>query len=179
MTDKEFTQNIQGYEVRFPCKPYSSQKLIMDRLLKSLQTQTNGLLESPTGTGKTLALLCGACAFQEFHKKKTDQPQDNIKQNYQDDNELRPDIEDIIPEKTEEEQNNEINEKKKASKQKTKANKYPKIMYFTRTHSQIKQIVEELKRTSYNPTMSILASRSHLCINQNVRRSANPKNECM
>ncbi|KAA6389650.1 MAG: putative Fanconi anemia group J protein [Streblomastix strix] len=27
--------------------------------------------------------------------------------------------------------------------------------------------------------MSILASRSHLCINQNVRRSANPKNECM
>ncbi|KAA6367389.1 MAG: hypothetical protein EZS28_037084, partial [Streblomastix strix] len=117
MTDKEFTQNIQGYEVRFPCKPYSSQKLIMDRLLKSLQTQTNGLLESPTGTGKTLALLCGACAFQEFHKKKTGQSQDIIKQNDQDDNELRPDIEDIIPEKTEEEQNKEINEKKKASKQ--------------------------------------------------------------
>ncbi|KAA6364509.1 MAG: putative Regulator of telomere elongation helicase 1, partial [Streblomastix strix] len=144
----------------------------MDRLLKSLQTQTNGLLESPTGTGKTLALLCGACAFQEFHKKKTGQPQDNIKQNDQDDKELRPDIEDIIPEKNED-------EKKKPSKQKKKANKYPKIMYFTRTHSQMKQIVEELKRTSYNPTMSILASRSHLCINQNVRRSANPKNECM
>ena len=59
---------IGGYDVRFPFKPYASQIGIASRVLKALDTGTNALLESPTGSGKSLALLCAAMAWQERWK---------------------------------------------------------------------------------------------------------------
>lgn len=47
----------------------------------------------------------------------------------------------------------------------------PKIIYATRTHSQISQCVKELKRTAYNKVKSvILGSRDILCIHDEVSR---------
>ncbi|UYV83984.1 BRIP1 [Cordylochernes scorpioides] len=51
-------------QVHFPCKPYGSQMALMDRILKGLIHQKNCLLESPTGSGKSLALLCSCLAWQ-------------------------------------------------------------------------------------------------------------------
>ena len=43
---------VRGVLVDFPFKPYDCQLIYMERVMESLQTRGNALLESPTGTGK-------------------------------------------------------------------------------------------------------------------------------
>ncbi|KAG2454208.1 hypothetical protein HYH02_001242 [Chlamydomonas schloesseri] len=56
--------------------------------------------------------------------------------------------------------------------------KLPRIFFATRTHSQIAQVVRELKRTAYKPSMAILASKQHYCINKTVLRTGRVDEEC-
>lgn len=42
----------------------------MGKVIKCLKNEQNGLLESPTGLGKTLSLLCASLAWLMEHKKK-------------------------------------------------------------------------------------------------------------
>ncbi|KAH7832041.1 putative DNA helicase required for mitotic chromosome segregation CHL1 [Monocercomonoides exilis] len=174
MDTDENTIELHGVQVKFPCKPYLPQRLIMDRLIGAISTSTNALLESPTGTGKTLALLCGSCAFQQKMKKELLPKAPFAKGSTSNLSSSAPryppvttsDIEDIVP--------NEKSEPNYYQKPKY----YPRIFYLTRTHMQIKQIVEELKRTAYEPRMTILASRKQLCLKLHVRSSPNPGAEC-
>ena len=53
-----------GVNVTFPFEPYECQKNFMSKVIEGLQTKSNCLLESPTGTGKTLSLLCATLAWQ-------------------------------------------------------------------------------------------------------------------
>lgn len=43
---------VRGVTVDFPFEPYDCQLMYMERVIESLQTRGNALLESPTGTGK-------------------------------------------------------------------------------------------------------------------------------
>lgn len=54
---------MSGIQTQFPFKPYPSQVALMAKVIKSLQEKQNALLESPTGTGKTLALLVSTLAY--------------------------------------------------------------------------------------------------------------------
>lgn len=54
-----------GVTVDFPYKPYPCQIAMLGRIIKALQQSKNCLLESPTGTGKTLTLLCAALSWQQ------------------------------------------------------------------------------------------------------------------
>jgi len=47
----------------------------------------------------------------------------------------------------------------------------PTIFYASRTHSQLSQVVREVRRSSYRPNMAVLGSRQQLCIHETVRRS--------
>ncbi|KFH69534.1 hypothetical protein MVEG_04345 [Podila verticillata NRRL 6337] len=58
-----------GVRVKFPFTPYKSQQDMMSKIVEALQKQENALLESPTGSGKSLALLCGALAWLEAEKE--------------------------------------------------------------------------------------------------------------
>lgn len=51
-----------------------------------------------------------------------------------------------------------------------KSQAIPKIIYASRTHSQLSQAVNELKNTSYKPRISVLGSRDQMCINHDVNR---------
>lgn len=46
-----------------------------------------------------------------------------------------------------------------------------KIYFGSRTHSQLSQVIKELKRTSYRPIMAVLGSRDHYCINEHSKLS--------
>ncbi len=62
--------DINGYDVAFPYQPYQIQKNYMSKVISCLDNSENGLLESPTGTGKTLSLLCSSLAWLTKRKQE-------------------------------------------------------------------------------------------------------------
>ena len=63
---------VGGVPVEFPYKPYGTQLAFMGQVIATLdrarrQWRSHALLESPTGTGKSLSLLCSALAWQRHY----------------------------------------------------------------------------------------------------------------
>ena len=52
-------------------KPYPQQVAYMQHILAALAKKENAMLESPTGTGKTLALLAASLHFLERLRAET------------------------------------------------------------------------------------------------------------
>ncbi|CAM0881561.1 unnamed protein product [Alopecurus aequalis] len=136
---------IRGIDVDFPFDAYDCQITYMDRVLQSLQEGNNALLESPTGTGKTLCLLCSTLAwrrtFGEFLRGGgggggASQPSGS----------------------------------QQSGASATPSSPYPVIIYASRTHSQLRQVIKELKATSYRPKMAVLGSREQMCIHDEVSK---------
>lgn len=46
------------------------------------------------------------------------------------------------------------------------------IIYTSRTHSQLNQVLRELRKTAYVPSTAYLSSRDHMCINEDMKREA-------
>lgn len=63
------TFRILGVDINFPFQPYGIQKGMFGKLLTTLTNREHLLLESPTGTGKTLVLLCSALSWQTKSKE--------------------------------------------------------------------------------------------------------------
>uniref|UniRef100_A0A663MBJ8 DNA 5'-3' helicase n=1 Tax=Athene cunicularia TaxID=194338 RepID=A0A663MBJ8_ATHCN len=62
---------IGGVKIVFPCKAYPSQLAMMNAIVKGLNNKQHCLLESPTGSGKSLALLCSALSWQQSLREKS------------------------------------------------------------------------------------------------------------
>ena len=45
----------------------------------------------------------------------------------------------------------------------------PRVIYSSRTHSQLSKVVSELKRTAYTPRVTLLGSRQQLCVHEDVK----------
>lgn len=120
MNDQHVRLKLRDTPVFFPFQPYDTQKDYMQDVIECLDNRKHAILESPTGTGKTLSLLCSTLAWID---------------------------------------NNNGREKSL-------------IYYTSRTHMQLSQAAKEMKRTAYarKPAV-VLASRTHLCINQEVKNS--------
>eukprot|EP00794_Sanderia_malayensis_P019946 gene19946-21899_t len=143
---------IRGIEVDFPFKPYKCQIDYMEKVITCLQDEKNGVLESPTGTGKTLCLLCAALAWRQTFVAHAQLTQGVMHRG----NEVfHKDLQETLA---------------LASGNATKGAKQlvPKIIYASRTHSQLSQAINELKNTIYNPKVCVLGSRDQMCINPEV-----------
>ncbi|KAJ2803750.1 hypothetical protein H4R20_002771 [Coemansia guatemalensis] len=64
---------IGGVQVHFPFKPYPSQLGMMNHMIRALNKAQNTMIESPTGSGKSLALLCASLAWKRSHAMKQKQ----------------------------------------------------------------------------------------------------------
>ena len=157
--------NISGYKVRFPVgkKPFPSQFSVMAQVLRALHQSKNALVESPTGTGKTLALLCSTLTWQQHHM-------------------LNPPVEKKVSAKgTDKGAANNLAVPPDGTITKAPP-KFKKIFFTSRTHSQIAQVVNELKKcpeyitiTKYGRLQqslktSTLGSRKHYCVNPQARK---------
>ncbi|KAG0454368.1 hypothetical protein HPP92_025672 [Vanilla planifolia] len=147
----------------------------LDRSLR--QGHCNALLESPTGTGKTLSLLCSSLAWQRH------QSQRQLSQTVSTATTPTMAASDpflhgggFIPES-----GSSGNPEKDTHAAKVKAQRKlisPTIYYASRTHSQISQVIREYRKTSYRVPMAVLASRKHYCTNQHVCDSDNVDEVC-
>jgi regulator of telomere elongation helicase 1 len=63
--------NIEGISIYFPFEPYPSQIAYMKNVILTLNKEESlSALESPTGTGKTLCLLCAVLAWIKHNNKQ-------------------------------------------------------------------------------------------------------------
>lgn len=152
------TCTIRGIPVSFPFEPYPLQKAYMEKVIDCLQNETNGVLESPTGTGKTLSLLCSSLAWLSMKKAQ-------LKLNMQN------------PEMKEASEfmkslNNELGKKLGNNSNNSQGLFHlPTIIYASRTHSQLTQAMQELKRTAYNDMRAtIIGSREQMCIHPDIMK---------
>uniref|UniRef100_A0A8C4MEB1 DEAD/H-box helicase 11 n=1 Tax=Equus asinus asinus TaxID=83772 RepID=A0A8C4MEB1_EQUAS len=68
------TPEVGDIHFPFPFTPYSIQKDFMAELYQVLEAGKIGIFESPTGTGKSLSLICGALSWlRDFEEKKRQQ----------------------------------------------------------------------------------------------------------
>ncbi|KAL7982271.1 hypothetical protein Chor_009869 [Crotalus horridus] len=69
MTEETEEKTIVNFP--FPYTPYPIQEQFMTKLYQVLETGKIGIFESPTGTGKSLSLICGALSWlRDFEEKK-------------------------------------------------------------------------------------------------------------
>lgn len=163
------TISLRGVHINFPFDPYACQEAYMDKVVESLQTGQNAVLESPTGTGKTLCLLCASLAWLQGRKAQTELNRQIHISSFVDQGSVRP-----------ENVNSLVKSLEASSGQTWGGTQFavPKVIYASRTHSQLSQAVSELKRTAYNSVkVSVIGSREQLCIHEQVRKELSNANK--
>ena len=137
---KQTKLEIKGITVYFPHKPYENQIAYMTKVIEACQKRTLAALESPTGTGKTLCLLCSVLAFVRHKQLEINSKRTNG--SFYINN------------------NGDINNNKETT--------VPIIYYSSRTHSQLSGAINELKKTCYLPRTAVLSARERMCTNKHV-----------
>ena len=132
MKSQYHTVILEDIPVRFPFEPYPVQIEYMRSVIRTLnasQEHAHAALESPTGTGKTLSLLCSVCAWLLWSRKK-ERTTENLS-----------------------------------------SFSTCKIIYTTRTHSQVSQVMREFRRCGYEKELQscVLGSREQLCVHSSIR----------
>lgn len=157
---------IAGIPVNFPFEPYDVQKDYMEKVIICLRDGTNGVLESPTGTGKTLSLLCSTLAWV-LTKKSEMQMKARV-----------PALPDTPTAECDVGVSGMFNAIGGVGVGKMGNWNVPKIIYASRTHSQLTQAMQELKRSAYSFMRSVvLGSRDQLCIHPEVMREQGNANK--
>ena len=138
--------DIAGVPVSFPFEAYSPQLVYMEKVVLALEQGTNALLESPTGTGKTLCLLCAALGWRREHIRRAQAASNSAtRQQLGAPGAQQPGgwAEALAA---------QVGSGAGSGSGHTGAlsggaDRAPRIIYASRTHSQLQQVVRELRRT--------------------------------
>lgn len=144
----------------------------MSKVIEALQGSQNAVLESPTGTGKTLCLLCSSLAWLQSKKAQVALCKQNPL-------EMTDDKSLIQPANCLNNMNEQLfDELNGACGAKGGAWGVPKIIYASRTHSQLTQAMAEMKRTTYSyMKAAVIGSRDQLCIHPDVVKETGNANK--
>lgn len=118
----------------------------MRKVIEALDTSGNALLESPTGTGKTLCLLVASLAWLQKRKNNISMQKTVIKYDSGPSNKPPPG----------------------GGPGQQAATSI--IIYASRTHSQLSQVISELRASGYTPKMTVMGSREQLCIHEKISK---------
>ncbi len=125
---------VEGIKIGWPFPAIMlPQRQMAMHIIKGLKRRLHVVVESPTGTGKSVAILCSVLAWQRYHV-----------------------------------QTNATTETRTMDDDMEEDDRFPKIIYCSRTHSQVTQMVSSLQKTPYRPTMTILGSRKRMCIHKKL-----------
>lgn len=164
LPDTTFTIQLDDMKTKiyFPRSPYPQQVEFVKAMADAILTNSHALLESPTGTGKTLSVLsAGIGLLYHFQQSQLEAVPNGGVHKY-----LQNTAQQLLP-LTPDALREALNSKQ--SQPQTPGMKHPKrIFYASRTHSQIIQLVAELKTLPYRPAAAVLASRDKLCVNSEV-----------
>ena len=147
------TYTVAGVPVDFPYEAYEVQLAYMEKVVLALSRGQNALLESPTGTGKTLSLLCAALGWRRAMVESA-RPADPSGSGAPAADDLGQALKASLG------QGSGLGQLK---------GRLPRIIYASRTHSQLQQVVRELRRTVHRPTVCVLGSREQLCVHPHVK----------
>ena len=150
------TYDIAGVVVDFPFEAYSVQLVYMEKVVLALEHGSNALLESPTGTGKTLCLLCAALGWRRAQIERMRTAGAKPSAPAQGDAAWAA--------------FGKAAASSSYSGGDSTNGKAPRIIYASRTHSQLQQVVRELRRTVHRPKVCVLGSREQLCCHQDVSK---------
>jgi chromosome transmission fidelity protein 1 len=163
----------------FPMTPYPQQVLLMEKIEETLNVaKSNGkptlaMLESPTGTGKTMSIICSVMNWMELqtssmHKKKNKDMKSN-------------ELDWVLEFEEKQVKEHKLCITSDSDQEVDHEEGKIRLIYSSRTHSQISQFVNEIKRTRFAKSMTSvsLGSRANLCINERVRNSAIPNEKCL
>eukprot|EP00963_Diacronema_lutheri_P011162 scaffold1328_cov375-Pavlova_lutheri.AAC.13 len=191
---------MEGKMVRsFPSFPYDAyvvQQQLMEAVHVALEQKRVGLFESPTGTGKTLSLLCSALEWLKEHRTKEDGAGAENQEDADDEEEEEeeePEWVRAFPRKADATEREGTHSMEEARNQeadqvveqgveaehlrtgKGAAIGVPpktRIYFCSRTHSQLSQVVREFHKIKgmEDIAMVAVASRQVLCINESVKK---------
>ena len=157
---------LGGVPVHFPPgkTPFPPQLAVMSKTVAALSSGRNALLESPTGTGKTLALLCATLSWQDAELLRFANG---------DSGEAPARTPLALAYETNAGASAPVEKKSAKSRRKRK---HTPIIYASRTHSQLAQVLGELRKmeayhwraTGEELRVSVLASREHYCVHREV-----------
>ncbi|XP_044007335.1 regulator of telomere elongation helicase 1 homolog isoform X2 [Aphidius gifuensis] len=144
----------------------------MFKVIECLQNKKHGVLESPTGTGKTLSLLCSTLSWLGVKKAQLQAQSISGAIN-------KSDFGGEFCQKLNDNLNNAAGIS--LSLEQNNLNfgwTMPKIIYASRTHSQLSQAMQELKRTAYSHVkVSVIGSRDQMCIHPEISKEKNSANK--
>ncbi len=143
---------VEGIRIGWPFSTIlTPQRQMAIHIIKALKRKSHVVLESPTGTGKSAAILCSVLAWQRYQAKCSQAKKgQSVGLSQETALTLSCDEDVDIGEATEPD--------------------VPTIFYCSRTHSQVAQMVASLRKTPYRPRMTVLGSRERLCINREVKK---------
>ena len=178
--EDEFKFPVDAYKIKaeqvksdfkFPFDPYAIQVGLMEDVYQALTKCNGGVFESPTGTGKSLSIICSAFAWLRDSKIEEAKKDPELYRVSRSSPRLLPvaNVPYSVPQEP---------------KLVTEGVRIKdKILYLTRTHSQISQLVQEIKKTAWSesedcPKVTLLASRKYYCIKEGVKNSRDVDKEC-
>ncbi|XP_031640817.1 regulator of telomere elongation helicase 1 homolog [Contarinia nasturtii] len=164
--------DINGIAVKFPFEPYGVQRKYMSNVIQSLEEKRHAILESPTGTGKTLCLLCSTLGWISHQKEKLEKWRSyNVENSVQEERNKENQKKNVSDAACESEQPIDGTNR---SDEGMPLEKIPKVIYASRTHSQISQAMKELKKCDYaDVKTAVIASRDYLCNNPSLKDKSN------
>ena len=135
----------------------------MDKAIAACEQSQHALLESPTGTGKTASLLCSVLAWARHYTERLVREAAVMAASN-----LTVDVMQLrFPSLPSAVSQSPFAALGQPPPQPVAVR--PRVIYSSRTHSQLSKVVGELKRTAYTPRVTLLGSRQQLCVHEDVK----------